>query len=136
GCLRSVFDDNPDDVVVVDNASTDGSAGTVAKMFRQVRVIENNRNRGFAAAANQGVRATDSATVVLLNPDATIVRGSLAALEATMRAHPRAAVVGALVRNMDGSVQPTKRAFPSLWHSFLHATVGTVWPNNPGTRAY
>ena len=136
GCLRSVFDDNPDDVVVVDNASTDGSTDAIAKMFPRVRVIENDRNRGFAAAANQGVRATNAPVVVLLNPDATMARGSLAALETTMRAHPRAAAVGALIRNIDGSVQPTKRAFPSLWHSFLHATIGTVWPNNPGTRAY
>lgn len=124
------------EIVVVDNASTDGTVGIVTKQFPDVRVLRNDRNTGFAAAANQGIASTNADVVFLLNPDSTVRPGTVAALERCMREHDRAAAVGALVRNVDGSVQPTKRKFPSLWQSFLHATIGTVWPNNPGTRAY
>ncbi len=136
-CLRSVLEDDPGaEIVVIDNASSDASVDVVRSSFPDVHVIVNERNLGFAAAANQGVRATSAEVVVLLNPDCTVRRGCMAALERSMARHERAGAVGALVRNTDGSVQPTKRRFPSLWHSFLHSTVGTVWPNNPGTRAY
>ncbi len=136
-CLRSVRDDDPSaEIVVVDNASSDASVATVVASFPDVRVIANPKNTGFAAAANLAIRATDADAVFLLNPDTTVRPGTLAALARCLTAHDRAAAVGALVRNIDGSVQPTKRAFPSLWQSFLHSTVGTVWPNNPGTRAY
>jgi N-acetylglucosaminyl-diphospho-decaprenol L-rhamnosyltransferase len=136
-CLRSVRRDDPScEIVIVDNASTDDSVARVRASFPDVRIVLNERNVGFAAAANQGVRETESEVVVLLNPDCDVRAGTLAAFEDAMRDHPRAGAVGALVRNTDGSVQPTKRAFPSLWQSFLHATIGTVWPDNPGTRAY
>jgi len=137
GCLRSVKEGNgASDIVVIDNASADGTVALVRSTFPDVRLIRNDSNTGFAPAANQGVRSTDADVVVLFNPDATVRPGSIAALASCMADHERAAAVAALVRNVDGSIQPTKRAFPSLWQSFLHATVGTVWPNNPGTRAY
>ena len=55
---------------------------------------------------------------------------------AALDAHPRAGAVGALVLNPDGSVQPTKRAFPSFGQAVLHGIVGIFRPDNPGTRAY
>ena len=134
-CLRSVVG-QAGDLVLIDNASVDGSTDAAAAAFPAIRVIRNERNTGFSAAANQGVRTVEGDPVVLLNPDATAAPGSVAALAAALAANPRAAVVGGLVRNPDGTVQPTKRAFPSLWHATLHGLVGVVWPNNPGTRAY
>ena len=135
GLLRSVIDD-ASEIVVVDNASSDGTLDVVRSSFPSAHVIVNETNRGFAAAANQAVRAATSDVVFLVNPDATVRAGSLAALRGCIDAHPKAGAVGALVRNEDGSVQPTKRAFPTLWQSFLHATIGTVWPGNRGTRSY
>jgi len=133
-CLSSLADAT--DIVIVDNASSDGTVELIRAKFPSVRVIVNERNVGFAAAANQAVRATDADAVFLVNPDCVVRPGSIDALVRCLDAHERAGAVAALVRNLDGSVQPTKRAFPTLWQSFLHATVGTVWPNNPGTRKY
>ena len=60
------------ETVVVDNASTDDTCRIVEKTFPALRLIRNPENRGFAAAVNQGVRASSSPLVLLLNPDATL----------------------------------------------------------------
>ena len=70
-CLRTLKKSNTQ-IVVVDNASSDGSVATIEKTFPQVEVIKNSKNLGFAAAANQGIKHSlrkKAAAVVLLNPD-------------------------------------------------------------------
>ncbi|HYZ92771.1 MAG TPA: glycosyltransferase family 2 protein [Actinomycetota bacterium] len=135
-CLRALETESPAEIVVIDNASTDGSGYAVAREHPGVRLVRNRDNVGFGPAVNQGVGQTRSPYVFVLNPDAVVRRGSLRALAAALDDHPKAGAVGALVLNPDGSVQPTKRAFPTLWQSALHGLLGVVWPNNPGTRAY
>jgi N-acetylglucosaminyl-diphospho-decaprenol L-rhamnosyltransferase len=135
-CLRTLVSETPAEIVVVDNASTDGSDRRVESAFPAARVIRNERNLGFAAAVNQGVRATSTPYVFVVNPDATVKAGALGALERALDAHPRAGAAGALVRNPDGTVQPTKRSFPSFGAAALHGIVGIFRPNNPGTRSY
>jgi N-acetylglucosaminyl-diphospho-decaprenol L-rhamnosyltransferase len=135
-CLRAVAAESPAEILVVDNASTDGSVERIAQEHPDMRLVRNTRNTGFAAAANQGIRETRAESVFLLNPDAIVRPGTLHALGAALAEHPRAGAVGALVLNPDGSVQPTKRAFPTLTQSVLHGLLGLVWPGNPGTRAY
>ncbi len=135
-CLHAIAAESPAEIVVIDNASTDGSDERIARERPDVRLVRNATNTGFAAAANQGVRETRAPSVLLLNPDAIVRPGTLHALEDTLAAHPRAGAVGALVLNPNGTVQPTKRAFPTLGQSLLHGLLGVVWPNNPGTRAY
>jgi N-acetylglucosaminyl-diphospho-decaprenol L-rhamnosyltransferase len=137
-CMRSVGaagDDIAVEAVVVDNASTDGSVEGIAGEGR-VDIIRNPRNRGFAGAANQGIRATSAPLILLLNPDAEVVGGSLAALAKVAGEHPRAGAVGALVRNPDGSIQPSARRVPGLGEALAHAFLGPVWPDNPWTRSY
>lgn len=136
-CLRSVDASGEGaEVVVVDNASTDGSPDAIAREFPRAKLLTNPRNVGFAAAANRGVRASEAPTAFLLNPDATLGPGALERLGRSMEERPRAGAIGALVRNPDGSIQPSKRAFPTLWQSLLHGLVGLFWQDNPGTRAY
>lgn len=135
-CLRALAAEPIAEVVVIDNASTDGSPDRIGREHGNVKLIRNRANSGFAAAANQGVRETTSPFVVLLNPDAFVRPGAIAALSRALQEHNKAGAAGALVVNPDGTVQPTKRAFPSIWHAALHGLVGLVWPNNPGTRAY
>jgi N-acetylglucosaminyl-diphospho-decaprenol L-rhamnosyltransferase len=74
--------------------------------------------------------------VFVVNNDATVKAGSLAALKRALDTHPRAAAAGALVRNPDGTAQPTKRSFPSFGAAILHGIVGIFRPDNPGTRSY
>jgi GT2 family glycosyltransferase len=107
------------EAVVVDNASADGSAAYVRERFPEVVLIENARNEGFARACNRGVAATHAPLVLLLNTDAVLTRDALAHLVDCMRTHPRAAVVGAQLRNADGSFQCSHLPFPSLWVDWM-----------------
>ena len=137
-CMQSIHsaaDGLALDVVVVDNASRDGSADPVEDRG-DVRVIRNRENRGFARAANQGIRETDAPFVLLLNPDAEVVGGTLRELVELARERPRAGAIGCLVRNPDGTVQPSARRVPRMGEALVHAFLGPVLPGNPFTRRY
>jgi N-acetylglucosaminyl-diphospho-decaprenol L-rhamnosyltransferase len=138
-CLRSVIDaagDESVDVVVVDNASVDGSADAVEAAFPGVRVIRNDLNLGFATAANQGIQATGAPYVFLLNPDAEVAAGTLAGLVKVADERPRTGAIGVLVRDPDGAVYPSARRSPSMVTGVGHAFVGLFHPDNRFTRAY
>lgn len=110
GCLHSVYADVGDlalEVVVVDNASRDGSAEMVREQFPQVRLIANHENVGFARANNQAVRESAGRYVVLLNSDTEVRPGAWAALVDFMDAHPEAGAAGPYLLNADGSLQPS-----------------------------
>ena len=95
-CLASLHDPSPEvahEIVVVDNASSDGSAGA-ARRWKNVRVIASDVNRGFAAASNIGIRAGASDLVLLLNSDTIVPAGAIDALVRELRGRPDVAVVG------------------------------------------
>jgi GT2 family glycosyltransferase len=101
GCLDSVADLAATEIIVIDNASTDG---TPAKATRPgIRLIANSRNCGFAGAVNQGVRATSAPFVLLLNPDARLERG-LSALVAQFD-DPLTGAAGGMLTGADGQPQ-------------------------------
>jgi len=102
------------EVVVVDNASTDGTPGLVREKFRDARVIE-QENKGFGAGNNAGMRAASGRYYLLLNPDAWLTEGALEKLVAFADAHPQAAVIGPRLLNPDGSLQRSVRGYPSPW---------------------
>jgi N-acetylglucosaminyl-diphospho-decaprenol L-rhamnosyltransferase len=138
-CLDSVATAAGDvrtDVVIVDNDSSDGSVDRVTERHPEVRVIRNPRNAGFARAANQGLEATDAPFVLLLNPDAEVIGGTLGALVKVARERPRAGAIGVLVRNPDGTLQPSARRVPGLAEALGHAFLGPLWRDNPWTRSY
>jgi len=124
-CLESVFASEGGraaEVIVIDNASDDGSADMVAAEFPQVRLIRNSENRGFAAANNQGFAVAGGRHVLLLNSD-TIVHGDvLADSVAWLDAHPEAGAMGCRVLNTDGSVQLTCSMYPSILNQLLLAS--------------
>lgn len=138
-CVRSVFEAAGDltlQVVVIDNDSRDGSAVSAASSLPQLQLIQNEENRGFPAAANQGMRATRSDFVLLVNPDAQIVAGTLERFLKVARDRPKAGAIGALTRNPDGSIYPSARKVPSLLQGAVHTLVGPFWAQNPMSRAY
>jgi N-acetylglucosaminyl-diphospho-decaprenol L-rhamnosyltransferase len=124
------------DVLVIDNASQDGSHVDAAARHPGTRLVENAENVFLSPAWNQGIRETDAPFLLLLNPDAEIWRGTLADLVAVARAHPRAGIVGPRVLNPDGTVYASGRAFPSVKDAVGHAFLGTLRPDNPFTRRY
>jgi len=134
-CLDSVYSSLAEstltsEVIVVDNASHDGSAAMVRKHFPQVRLIANEENRGFAAANNQALRTLGYGTgdtphpqppeyVTLLNPDTIVGGNALTTLVRFMDENPRAGACGARLLHSDGCFQHSAFAFPTLFQIFL-----------------
>lgn len=106
-------------VVVVDNASSDGSAEMVRARFPDVDLREPGRNLGFAAGNNLVLAELDTPYVLLLNPDTEVVGDAPAALVGFLREHPRAGLVGGRLVYGDGSFQHSGFDFPSLAQVFL-----------------
>ncbi len=102
------------EIVVVDNASEDGSADAVAQRFPGVRLIRNPDNRGFAAACNQGLAEAKGWGLLLLNPDTRVAPNALAEMAAFLKGHPRVGAVGAQLIHEDGRLQNSVANFPTL----------------------
>lgn len=133
-CVRAVRPYSAE-VVVVDNASADGSADA-ARQAGAV-VIANHENRGFAAAVNQGAAATQSGLILVLNPDA-IVQTPLAPLEDACARKGIGAAAG-LLRDRDGEPQSgfTVRRLPTPSSlAFEILGLNRLWPGNPVNRRY
>ncbi|MBN1179166.1 MAG: glycosyltransferase family 2 protein [Anaerolineae bacterium] len=110
------------EVIIVDNASADGSVQMVAADFPYVRLIANADNRGFPAANNQGIAIAQGRYVLLLNPDTEVVDDALHTLVDFADAHPDVGVVGPQLLNPDGTVQPSRRRFPTLVTALFEST--------------
>ena len=109
------------EIVVVDNASRDGSAALVRERFPKVTLVANQRNAGFGAACNQALASAGDLTL-FLNSDAALRPGALPALVERLRLVERAAVVGPRVEYPDGRPQPTRRRFPTLSTLLVEST--------------
>jgi N-acetylglucosaminyl-diphospho-decaprenol L-rhamnosyltransferase len=106
-CLTSLRDAppvRPHEIIVVDNASTDGTA-EVVRRFANVQLIVADANRGFAAGNNLGIRASRGAAVLLLNNDTIVPAGAIDTLLAALDAHPDVAVVGPRIVDGEGRAE-------------------------------
>ncbi len=102
------------EIIVVDNASTDGSVTMLGELFPQVRIISNNENRGFGAANNQAFQIMAGRYAHLLNTDTVLTEGAVQELFAFMESHPEAGMSCGQLLNRDGSKQNSIAAFPTL----------------------
>jgi hypothetical protein len=102
------------EIIVVDNASTDGSAAMLRERFPAVKRIENSENRGFGAANNQALRVMTGRYALLLNSDAVLTENAASELFTCMETHPEAAMACGQLLNADGSRQNSIAAFPTL----------------------
>ena len=138
-CLASLETHRGDittDVLVIDNASRDNSHRRAVAAHPWARVIENRRNVYLSPAWNQGIGTTDAPYVLLLNPDAEWLHGTLADYVAAARENPKAGIVGPAIRNPDGSMYPSGRPFPSVIDAVGHAFLSPFVPGNAFTRRY
>ena len=110
------------EIIVVDNASHDDSVAMVYTDFPEAVVIANTENRGFPGGNNQGLAAATGEFLLLLNPDTEIIADALPRMAAYLQAHPDVGMVGPQLLNPDGSVQSSRRRFPTLPVLFLEST--------------
>ena len=121
-CLQSVSKETQDEIVVIDNASSDGSAGMVSTEFPSVRLLENRENTGYGAAANRAINSCAADTVLLLNSDTRLQAGAIQAISRYFDFHGNAAVVGPRIVNPDGTFQTSSFHNPTPLHIFLYLT--------------
>lgn len=121
------------EVLVVDNASSDGSVELVRRRFSNfssfpnVRLLALPRNLGFTGGNNKGILASRGEYILLLNPDTVALPGSIALLRQHMAAHPHTGIVGPRLLNPDGTLQPSRRRFPTLPTALLESTPLQRW---------
>ena len=137
-CLTSAIQaDREAEIIVVDDASTDGTAGAINRRFPQVRVLVNQVQSGFSRSANRGLAEAGNDVLLLLNSDTEISAPAVAAVRAAFARNPRLGVAGAELRYPDGSPQWSAGREPTpLWlfgqASGLPALLGGV----PGYRLF
>ncbi|NIR72815.1 glycosyltransferase [candidate division KSB1 bacterium] len=109
----------PSEIIVVDNASSDGSVSLLRQKFPDVRIIENTKNLGFAKASNQGLRMAKGEFLVLLNPDTIVQADTFSRMIEFFNTHPDTGMLGCKILNPDGSLQlACRRSFPTPWVAF------------------
>ncbi len=107
------------EVVLVDNASHDGTADAVAERYPWVRLLRSKENLGFAAGNNLAAKSATGRMLLLLNPDALPEPGAIARGLQLMLANPQVGLGGGRLLGDDGSTQPSGRMFPSLVQEFI-----------------
>ena len=139
-CLDSLRRHPPErshEVIVVDNASTDGTAAIVEEDYPEVRLVRSDCRRGFAANCNIGARLARGTILFLLNPDARVMPGAVDALAAHLDAHSSVAVVGPRLVYPDGSHQPSARRFPTAAVTLIRRTpLRLLRPNSEAERRH
>ena len=137
-CLASISDHYAGilpRVTVVDNASADGTVEAIRAEFPEVAVIANPSNLGYAKAVNQGMEASDTPYVLILNPDIEVREGSVENMVRFMDGHPDAGIAGARLVYPDGTLQPSCRTFYTLPVVLLRRTfLGKLFPNSSIVR--
>ena len=133
-CLKSVYEETKGidyEIIYVDNASQDGSVEMVAKEFPETKIIQNEKNKGFIIANNEGIETAQGRYILLLNSDTVVLDNAIAKTVKFADAHQEAAVVGCRVINPDHTLQRTCFMYPSILNMFLAATyLYKIFPNN------
>jgi GT2 family glycosyltransferase len=123
-------------IIVVDHEADTGRAAHLQGRHPQLEVHTFHDNPGFGAGVNRAAGLAGSDDLVVLNPDVVLTQPLVAPLVAYVDAQPAVGIVGGLVREASGALQPSARAFPDLSTAFGGRTslLTRVWPANPLTR--
>jgi len=125
------------EIIVVDNASADGSADMVARDFPAVRLQRNARNEGFAIGCNQGLALARGEWLLLLNADTRVEPDAIALLERFLESHADYGAAAPRLVSPDGGTQRSCQAFPNLCTPLFFATPFERWfPNSRELRRY
>lgn len=136
-CLRSVMEQTATfrectaEIIVVDNASADGTVEMLREEFPDVHLIPNAENEGFTRGNNKALAVAQGRYLFLLNPDTELHAGALGTLLQYIETHPRVGILGPRHYYGDGSPQSSRRRFPTFATAFLESTQLQQWfPRN------
>jgi N-acetylglucosaminyl-diphospho-decaprenol L-rhamnosyltransferase len=122
-CLASLpWHNSQVEVILVDAGSADGSAEMARKEFPAARLMAQTENLGYTRGNNLGLRAAGGDYLLILNPDTEVIDEALAQMLAYMETHPQVGVLGPQLVFPDGTVQSTRRRFPTLATAFFEST--------------
>jgi N-acetylglucosaminyl-diphospho-decaprenol L-rhamnosyltransferase len=127
-CLGSVVADAgpAPEIVLVDNASTDGSTAAARARHPAMRVIETGRNLGFAAGANRGAEVARGELLIFLNPDARVVPAAISVLAGALANAPGAGIAGGGLIGEGGHWEPGAARFAPVRHLLLDTSAGRL----------
>ena len=120
------------EIIIIDNASDDGSVEFLQQKFPDVKLIINKENLGFGRANNIGMKEAKGKYLLLLNPDTLLSENLLQEMITFLDNTPEAGIAGCKILNPDGSLQlACRRSFPGPWTSFCKVTgLSTIFPKN------
>jgi N-acetylglucosaminyl-diphospho-decaprenol L-rhamnosyltransferase len=125
------------EVIVVDCASSDGSPDMVGREFPWVRLLASDRNLGYAGGTNLGTAEARGRYLLMLNPDTEVPGEALGTMLSYLDEHAGVGAVGPQLRYPDGSLQSSRRRFPTLATAFLESSLLQQWfPDNAVARRY
>jgi len=140
-CLRSIYDNPPTEayeVIVVDDASRDGSSEMVRENFPEVRLFVNETHRHYANSNNRALDVARGEYVAFLNSDILVMPEAFDRMLDFLRSRPDVGVVGCRLLNEDDTLQMSVKSFPN-WEAALfggRSFVARLFPNNPFTRRH
>ncbi|MGZ5010107.1 MAG: glycosyltransferase family 2 protein [Methylobacter sp.] len=123
-CLMSLKSDVckfPMEIIVVDNASNDGSPDMVLEKFPHVKLIKNKENLGFGKANNIGIQASSGNYIALVNSDVHVLSNCITRLVEYCELNPEIGMSGPFIIGGDGKQQRSCRGFPGLWNMLCRA---------------
>ncbi len=120
------------EIIVVDNASDDGSVEIVEDKFPSVKLIKNKYNVGFGRANNQGLKISQGNFILFINPDSIVSEDTLDKMISFFQERPDCGLAGCKILNSDGTLQlACRRSFPGPWTSFTKVTgLSSLFPNS------
>ena len=121
----------PMEIIVVDNASSDGSPELVENSFPHVQLVRNSANLGFARGNNVGIRNSSGRYLCLINSDVKVLPDCINRLVDYCEQHPEVGMAGPRIIGGDGKLQRSCRGFPTLWNMLCRAlALDTIFPRN------
>lgn len=139
-CIRSILASGTSlkEIVVIDNASTDGTPEKFRKTFPDITFVENSKNIGHPRAVNQGFKTVTGNRILLLDADTEVKYGALRKMSEFLDEYPDVCMVAPRLFNTDGSIQEGARNFPTVFNGIFsrRGLLTRIFPNNIFSRKY